>query len=245
MSRKLRKLGYKASVGWVVRPSAAGDETIYGTYMREAGDTGRTEAAIARLQRLWRERTVMWVSGLFRADGATLRDRFMLNLAARARRCEPDAIRLCSIAFGRGRGPGNKSIRPRVGLPTPAAWDVASTGSYVWHDGALGRIRAKEHACATIAAFTAGVTPRRVAARTNVKFAMSSSEVVHYDSPPLLVDTASLTTSGCVHVRHREIQALRAAETRVLCPADPRLEMTCSVGLSTAGWPDIQQDASR
>ena len=245
MFHELRELGYKAAVGWVVRPPAAGDEAIYGAYMREAGDTGRTEAAIARLQRWRREHNVMWVSELFRADGVTLRDRFISNLAARARRCEPDAIRLCSIAFGRGRGPGNKSIRPRVGLPTPAAWDVVSIGSYVWHDGTLGRVRAKGHAGATIAVFTAGVTPRRVAARTNVKFTMSGSEVLHYDSPPLLVDTASLTTSGCVHVRHREIQALRAAETRVLCPADPRLEMTCSVGLSTAGWPDIQQDASR
>ena len=87
----------------------------------------------------------MWVSELFRADGATLGDRFMLNLAARARRCEPDAIRLCGIAFGRGRGPANKSIWPRVGLPTPAAWDVVGIGNYVWHDGALGRVRSKSH----------------------------------------------------------------------------------------------------
>ena len=122
---------YKAAVGWVVRPPAAGDETIYDAYMREAGDTGRTEVAIARLQRWRREHNVMWVSELFRADGITLRDRFMFNLAARARRCEPDAIRLCDIAFGRGRGPANKSARPRVGLPTPAAWDVVGIGSYV------------------------------------------------------------------------------------------------------------------
>ena len=187
----------------------------------------------------------MWVSELSRADGVMLRDRFMSNLAARAQRCEPDAIRLCNIAFGRGRGPENKSIRPRVGLPTPAAWDVVSIGSYARHDGTLGRVRAKGHAGATIAVFTAGVTPRRVAARTNVKFTMSGSEVLHYDSPPLLVDTASPTTSGCVHVWHRETQALRAVETHVLCPANPRLEATCSAAPSTAGWPDIQQDASR
>ena len=78
--------------------------------MREAGDTGRTEAAIARLQRWRREHNVMRVSELFRADGITLRDRFMFNLAARARRCEPGAIRLCGIAFGRGRGPENKTF---------------------------------------------------------------------------------------------------------------------------------------
>ena len=107
----------------------------------------------------------MWVSELFRADGVTLRDRFMFNLAARARRCEPDAIRLCDIAFGRGRGPANKSIRPRVGLPTPAAWDVVDIGSYVWHDGALGRVRSKGHDGATIAVFTADATPRRVTER--------------------------------------------------------------------------------
>ena len=215
---ELRKLGYKAAVGWVVRAPAAGDEAIYDAYMREAGATGRTEAAIARLQRWRREHSVMWVSELFRADGA--------------RRCEPDTIRLCNIAFGCGRGPGNQSNRPRVGLPTPAAWDVVSIGSYVWHDGALGRVRTKGHAGGTIAGFTAGVTPRRVTARTNVKFAMSDSEVLHYDSPPLLVDTTSPTTSGCVHVRHHEIQALRAVETHVICPADPRLETTCSADLS-------------
>ena len=119
MFHELRKLGYKAAVGWVVRPPAAGDETIYDAYMREAGDTGRTEVAIARLQRWRREHNVMWVFELFRADGITLRDRFMFNLAVCARRCEPDAIRLCGIAFGRGRGPANRSVRPRVGLPTP------------------------------------------------------------------------------------------------------------------------------
>ena len=53
---------------------------------------------------------------------------------------------------------------------------------------------------------------------------MSSSEVVCYDSPQLLVDTALLTTSGRVRVRYHETQALRAIETRVLCPADPRYE---------------------
>ena len=50
----------------------------------------RTEAVIARLQRWRREHNVMWVPELFRADGITLRDRFMTNLAARARRFEPD-----------------------------------------------------------------------------------------------------------------------------------------------------------
>ena len=47
MFHDLRKLGYKAAVGWVVRPPAAGDGTIYDAYMWEAGATGRTEAAIA------------------------------------------------------------------------------------------------------------------------------------------------------------------------------------------------------
>ena len=131
MFHELRKLGYKAAVGWVVCPPAAGDRTIYDAYMREAGDTGRTEAAIARLQRWRREHNVMWVSELCWADGVTLRDRFMFNLAAHARRCESGAIRLCGIAFERSRGPENKSARPRVGLPTPAEWDVVSIGSYV------------------------------------------------------------------------------------------------------------------
>ena len=143
-----------------------------------------------------------------------------------------DAIRLCNIAFGRGHGPGNQSNRPRVGLPTPAAWDVVGVGSYVWHDGALGRVRAKGHADATIVVFTADITPRRITARTNVKFTMSRSKVVHYDLPPLLVDTASLTTSGCVDVRQHEVQALRAVEIHVLCPPDLRYEATCSAAPS-------------
>ena len=147
--------------------------------MREAGDAGRTEAEIARLQRWRREHNVGWVSEMLRTDGTTLRDRFMTNLAARARRCEPDAIRLCNVAFGRGRGPENQSGQPRVGFPTPAAWDVVGVGSYIWHNGALGRVRAKGHADATIAVFTADVAPRRITARTNVKFTMSRSEVVH------------------------------------------------------------------
>ena len=144
MFHELRRLGYKVAVGWVVRPPAAGDDTICGAYMREACDAGRTEAEIARLQRWRQDHNVMWVSEMFRADGSTLCGRFMTNLAARARRCEPDAIRLCNIAFGRGRGPGNQSGRPRVGLPTPAAWDTIGVGSYVWCDGALGCVRAKK-----------------------------------------------------------------------------------------------------
>ena len=188
--------------------------------MREAGTTGRVEAEIARLWRWRREHNVMGVSGVFRADGITLRDRFMTNLAARAWRCEPDAIRLCNITFGRGRGPGNQSGRPRVGLPTPAAWDLVGVGSYVWHDGALGRVRAKGHADATIVVFTTDIALRRITARTNVTSTMSRSEVVHYDLPPLRVDTASSTISGCVRVRHHEVQALRAVETHVPCPPD-------------------------
>ena len=43
------------------------------------------------------------------------------------------------------------------------------------------------------------------AARTDVAFTMSGSEVVRYDLPPLLVDTALPTTSGCVRVRYHEI----------------------------------------
>ena len=48
-----------------------------------------------------------------------------------------------------------------------------------------------------------------------------------------------------VRVRYHETQALRAVETHVLCPADPRYEATCSAAPEAAGWPDIQQDASR
>ena len=54
--------------------------------------------------------------------------------------------RLCDIAFGPGRGPVSQSDRPRVGPPTSARWDVVDIGSFIWHDGALGRVRAKGHA---------------------------------------------------------------------------------------------------
>ena len=57
MFHELRRLGYKVAVGWDVRPLAAGDETIHGAYMREAGITGRTEEEITRLQRWRREHT--------------------------------------------------------------------------------------------------------------------------------------------------------------------------------------------
>ena len=69
---------------------------------------------------------------------------------------------------------------------------------------------------------------------------MSSSEVVRYDPPPLLVGTALLATSGRVRVRYHETQALCAVETHVLCQADPRYEATCSAAPEPAGWPGIQ-----
>ena len=49
MFHELRRLGCKVAVGWVVQPPAAGDETIYDAYMREAGVAGRAEAEISRL----------------------------------------------------------------------------------------------------------------------------------------------------------------------------------------------------
>ena len=47
MFHELRRLGRNLAVGWVVRPPAAGDGTIYDAYPREAGAAGRTEAEIA------------------------------------------------------------------------------------------------------------------------------------------------------------------------------------------------------
>ena len=132
-----------------------------------------------------------------------------------------------------------------MGLPLLAAWDGVAVGSYVWRGGELGRVRAKGHVGATVTVFTAGAKPRRAKARTNVEFTMSTSEVFHYDSPPLLVDTATVTTSGCVSVRHHGVQALRAVEVHADSPPDLRFVATCSVPPSTAGWPDIQQEPSR
>ena len=74
---------------------------------------------------------------------------------------------------------------------------------------------------------------------------MSGSEVIRYDLPPLLVDTALPATSGRVRARYHEIQALRAVETHVLCPADPRYEVTCSAAPEPACWPDIRQTGMR
>ena len=76
-------------------------------------------------------------------------------------------------------------------------------------------------------------------------FTMSGSGTAHYDLPPLLVDTASPGTSGHVHVRYHEVQALRAVANHIASPVDPRFVATCSAGPSAAGWPDIQHDPSR
>ena len=54
------------------------------------------------------------------------------------------------------------------------------------------------------------------------------------------------TTSGCVNIRHHEVQALRAVEIHVSCPLDLRFEATllcCSQRRRLA--PDIQQEPSR
>ena len=140
---------------------------------------------------------------------------------------------------------GESERSAACGFADPCGVDTIGVGSYVWCDGELGRVRVKGHANATVTVFTADAAPWRITARTNVKFTMSCSEVVHYDSPPLLVDTASPTTSGCVHIRHHEVQALRAVEINVSCPPDLRFEATCSAASSAAGWPDIQQPAGR
>ena len=108
-------------------------------------------------------------------------------------------------------------------------------GSYVWHDGTLGRVRAKGYSCATIAVFAADATPRRVTGRTNVTFAMSDSGTAHYDLPPLLVDTAAPGKSGRVHVRCHEVRALRAVANHISSPVDSRYEPTCSAAPSVAG----------
>ena len=218
MFHELRQLGYKVSVGWTVRPLAVGDVTIYDAYMHAAGTTGRTEEEIGRLQRWRRACGVMWVSELFRADGVTLRDCFAHNLTARVRRCEPDATRLCDIAFGPGRGPTSQSDRPRVGLPTPAAWDVISVGSFIWHDGTLGRVRAKGHESVTIAVYTADVTPRRVTGRTCQKFILSGTDEIRYTIPPISVDSAKVVTSGQVRVRLQEVRSLYEVEARARDP---------------------------
>jgi hypothetical protein len=74
---------------------------------------------------------------------------------------------------------------------------------------------------------------------------MSGSGTAHYDSPPLLVDTASPGTSGRVHVRHHEVQALCAVANHISSPVDPRYESTCSAAPIAAGSPDIQLGPSR
>ena len=48
-----------------------------------------------------------------------------------------------------------------------------------------------------------------------------------------------------MHVRHHEVQALRAVKIHVSYPPDLRFEATCSAAPSAAGWPDTQQGASR
>ena len=77
----------------------------------------------------------MWVSGLLRADGRTLKHRFGDDLQRRIDNCEDDALRLCSIVFSSGLK--SPSVRPRVGRMLRAAWDGVREGDGIWHGGVL------------------------------------------------------------------------------------------------------------
>ena len=85
---------------------------------------------------------MMWVSELLRADGRTLRQRFTVYLKHAVMNCEPDAMRLCKIAFGSGRtAPGPTA---RVGLPLAAAWDSMEIGDFVWRMSCVCKIVRKK-----------------------------------------------------------------------------------------------------
>ena len=125
-------LGYSITLGWRCEPHAELDATVHDAVLGLAGDDddgATTDGDIYDFQR-WRRRLgIMWTSELLRADGRTLRTRFAADLVRRARNCETDALRLCNIAFGRGRtSPGPRS---RVGLPLPAAREVIGVGEFL------------------------------------------------------------------------------------------------------------------
>ena len=141
---ELRELGYKLAVGWVSKPCAESDVSIFDCYLSAAGDTGRADSDVVALQRWRRRHGAMWVSELLRADGRTLRNRFSDGLQRRIDNCEADALRICSVTFGSGLK--SPSVRPRVGRMVRTAWGCVREGNYIWHGGMLWRsARAGKH----------------------------------------------------------------------------------------------------
>ena len=206
MFYELRSLGYSLVMGWVNEPYAAGDATIYDVLLTAAGEgKGLKDSELANMQKWRRDNKVMWVSELLRADGRTLRQRFTVGLKHAVTNCEPDAMRLCKIAFGSGRtAPGPTA---RVGLPLAAAWDSMEIGDFVWRKSCVCKIVRKkvcsveleemEHVddlTATDASFT--YTPTR-------------KVVAHYDEPPLRVDSVSGAGDGMIQVDRDEVLMLR------------------------------------
>ena len=143
MFYELRSLGYSMVMGWVNEPYAAGDATIYDVLLTAAGEgKGLKDSELANMQKWRRDNKVMWVSELLRADGRTLRQRFTVGLKHAVTNCEPDAMRLCKIAFGSGRtAPGPTA---RVGLPLAAAWDSMEIGDFVWRMSCVCKIVRKK-----------------------------------------------------------------------------------------------------
>ena len=143
MFYELRSLGYSLVMGWVNEPYAAGDATIYDVLLTAAGEgKGLKDSELANMQRWRRDNKVMWVSELLRADGRTLRRRFTAGLNNAVTNCEPDAMRLCKLAFGSGRTA--PALTARVGLPLAAAWDSMEIGDFVWRKNCVCKIVRKK-----------------------------------------------------------------------------------------------------
>ena len=206
MFYELRSLGYSLVMGWANEPYAAGDATTYGVLLTAAGDgKGLKDSELANMQKWRRDNKVMWVSELLRADGRTLRQRFTVGLKHAVANCEPDAMRLCKIAFGSGR----TALGPiaRVGLPLSAAWDAMEMCDFVWRKSCVCKL-VRKAACSVELEEMAPVDDLTT---TDASFTYTPTRkvVAHYDEPPLRVDSASEAGDGMIQVDRDEVLMLR------------------------------------
>ena len=208
---ELRCLGYKLAVGWTNRPLALGDMTILDTYISAVGEVKRTADQIASLQRWRRRENFMWVSGLLRADGRTLRARFGKRLRQKVDNLEDDSMRLSSIAFGTGLT--EPAVAPRVGFMTRAAWGRVREGEFIWHDGTVCEVMSVSRDEVRLRSYvnmTMGISTRD----KRLEFCAGEESSISVDAQLFLVDDVVVREDGRLLITDDEMRVVRAAASR-------------------------------
>ena len=140
-----------------------------------------------------------------RADGRTLRQRFTVYLKHAVMNCEPDAMRLCKIAFGSGRtAPGPTA---RVGLPLAAAWDSMELGDFVWRTSCVCKIVRKMTSSVELEEME--LVDDLTATDASFTYMPMRKVVVYYGEPPIRIDSASGAGGGMIQVDRGEVRMLR------------------------------------